>query len=202
MVVEPTAHRRNLTASTYGWNHHQASATSRSGSFESFRSQWRKVHLCFREAFAHSRAPGGAPYDAFVRSRADMLHLVEYNLADDHRRMLARVQSLGRSGYVAMQACAAPFPMSVSDIWFVATPSAAFALAALPTPDEPPCCERWMEHRLLSMGTAEPPLGADAEHVSACRRVRTLPAIGVRSRSGPVFVLSRLHAIHLGGEVL
>ena len=68
VVVEPTEQRANLTALTYGWSSNRR--MSASGSFEAFRSQWRKVHLCFEQAFAHAR------YDAYIRTRADTLHLI------------------------------------------------------------------------------------------------------------------------------
>ena len=201
VVVEPTVQRRNLTAATYSWRDDRRMAAS--GSFEAFRSQWRKVHLCFEEAFAHGRRIGPGHYDAFVRTRADTLHLVDFDLAAEHRRMVARVRSLSRSSeYVAVQACLTPWPMVVPDQWAVATPAVARQLAALPTPDEPSCCERWVEHRLKSIGVVEPTEGADAEHPAVCRRSRTL---GVLPPSGgdaamPVLLLSSMHSLHLGAR--
>ena len=200
MMVEPTSQRLNLTASTYGWGHEHV--MDRSGSFESFRSQWRKVHLCFAAALEHGRAHGADYYDAYVRTRADMLHLVEHDLARDHRRMISRAQSLGRGlEYIAMQACLSPWPLAVQDVWAVATPKSAQAFAALPRTDEPNCCEQWVEHRLKSMGIVEPTDGADTTHPVACKRGHSLGALRLRGGApaeGPVFFLSRMHAIQLG----
>lgn len=203
IVVEPTAQRLNATSATYGWGAHRRMQSS--GSFESFRSQWRKVHLCFADAFAHNHANGGSYYDAYVRTRADMLHLVEYDLGAAHQSMLSRVRALGRgSEYVAMQACTAPWPSSVADIYAMATPIAARALGALPTPSEPPCCEKWLEHRLKAMGVVEPPGGADGEHPASCQRAasfRSSPPVahdGATSSVAIVFFLTRLHTLHLG----
>lgn len=196
--VEPTSERLNLTAATYSWGNSRRMAAS--GSFESFRSQWRKVHLCFAAAHAHARSMG-LEYDAYVRTRADILHLVEYDLATDHRRMTHRARIGGSAEYVAMQACLSPWPTAVQDQWFVATPTAAQAIAELPTQEEPPCCEAWMEHRLQSTGVVEPPEGADAGHPSACLRAHKVgraPRSG--SSGGPIFFLSRMHAIHLGSR--
>ena len=193
VVVEPTEQRANLTALTYGWSSNRR--MSASGSFEAFRSQWRKVHLCFEQAFAHAR------YDAYVRTRADTLHLIGYDLAGGHRNMIARAELFtGRSEYVATQACLTPWPLAVPDVWFVATPDAARKLAALPTQEEPPCCERWVEHRLLGMGVREPTERADAEHPAVCRRERTLPVLPPSGGPGPLLLLSRLHAMHLGAR--
>ena len=108
IVVEQTERRRNLTAATYGW--HPDRRMHASGSFESFRSQWRKVSLCFADAFAHARqraASGAAYYDAYVRTRADTLHLVEYDLSADHGRMLS-LQPLVPGGAVASCSSSAP----------------------------------------------------------------------------------------------
>lgn len=205
LVVEPTEQRQNLTASSYGWP--PSRRMHASGSFEAFRSQWRKVTLCLHMAFAHAMLQRPATtmsyYDAYVRTRCDMLHLVPHDLGREHSAMSARAQSLtGRAEYVAMQACLAPRPSPVSDAWLVATPGAARFLAALPRPDEPECCERWLSHRLQNSMRIFDAGDAKGKHW------RSSPAVcggrtklhALQSRGDMPFFTGRLHAVHLGAR--
>lgn len=215
IVVEPTAMRRNLTAATFGWPEHVRMQGG--GSFEAFRSQWRKVHLCFAMAFAHAAAmttnsgTTGPYYAAYVRTRADFLQLVPHDLAAEHQSMAARALSMtsGKSSeYLVMQHCLAPWPLSVSDQWFVATPKTASGISALPLPREPSCCHEWMEHRLQSMGVVE---GAvtnpnvaerDSATSPACARKHNLARAGLGDLGGgrlPLF-MGRFHSMQLGGR--
>ena len=204
IVVEPTEQRRALTAATYGWG-----AAHASSSFENFRSQWRKVYLAFRLA-AEYAALNKQTFDAYVRTRPDMLHLAPHNLAAEHNMFVASAYGVsGQLEYVATQDCLAPWPLAVPDQWAVATPELASAYAALPTAGEPDCCERWLEFRLVrgmrvfpsssdeDPSRFRPPSASGSTYVCMRGGAKHLALKTSDSHGRPLFY-GRLHAVILG----
>lgn len=213
VVIEPKRQWANLTKATYGWSP-TASIDGSAGGMEAFRSQWRKVHLAVAMALNHAASTSkqsATYYDAYIRTRPDMLHLAAHNLAAEHLRMsrLAAALGSGRTDngaeYVAMQHCLAPWPLPAPDAWWVATPKAAVSLAELPRKSEPGCCEHWMKHRLQAMGVAElPPEEAASDRISAaprpCVRGQLVTLQKGKTRMSYPLLFSELHALFMGGR--
>ena len=155
-VVVPHAAWRNVTAATYG----EALTGHVSSLHASFASQWSKVHLSFKLAFRYAPTPDY--YAAFVRTRPDLIYLVPFNLAREHR---LRSRQAAAGEYLLSLSCllgegfARP---AVSDKFMMLTPAAAAQYARLPAAHElhsgvAGCCEEWLASRLQRMRVFEPP---------------------------------------------